>query len=184
MNISYKEYIPHNWSVCPNSYQLLVPIEHRYRSKYSLEEHISVRSWWSFVIAFCKDLRAGRKFLEFCWMKCPWALQSSCNIKSPINFVKWILVNNSEGICRRLKQTWLHRRLNSRCGQLSKRSANASINLCRYLTGMEEATAGISEGFMAKIHFLIKEFSFRRRLSIKALCFWPSERATSTACTS
>lgn len=40
--------------------------------------------------------------------------------------------------------------------------------------------AGISDGSTAKMHFLIRESSFRRRLSNKALCGWPSARASST----
>lgn len=51
--------------------------EHKYRSVYSFEEQVSAKSWCNWVIAFCKDFRAGSRLLEFCWIEEPWTLQIS-----------------------------------------------------------------------------------------------------------
>jgi hypothetical protein len=72
--------------------------------------------------------------------------------------------------------------MNSKCGHFSRRDASASINRWRYLYGTDVATAGISAGLTAKIHFLMTESSFKRRLRINALLGWFSSRALSTAC--
>lgn len=79
------------------------------------------------------------------------------------------------------RNTWHHRRMNSKWGQFSKRPAKASISLCKYLEGIDEARAGMSVGLAAKTHFLISVSSFKRRLRIKALFIKPSLRAASMA---
>lgn len=157
--------------------------EHKYRSKYSFEEHVSAKSVCNLVIAFCKDFKAGSKFLEFCWIEWPWLLQISWT-KQKHNYIKILLYINSFKILNDevTNQTWHHRRINSRWEQLSKRSANASISLCKYLKGIEEATAGRSTGLTEIMHFLIRLSSFKRRLRASALLGWPLVSAASTAC--
>jgi hypothetical protein len=46
--------------------------------------------------------------------------------------------------------------------------------------GIAEQIALTSDGSTANMHFLIKESSFNRRLSIRALYYWFSARASST----
>lgn len=114
--------------------------EHKYWSIYSLEEHVSAKSWCILVIAFCKDFKAGSRFLEFCWIKLPWALHSSCHKRITIHewdrkiqTTKMLMWKESLESWSYEGDTWHHRSMNSKCGQLSRRSANASITLCKYL---------------------------------------------------
>lgn len=86
-----------NWCL---AHHFLVPVVHKYLSKYSLEEHVSAKSWCNLAMAFCKDFREGSRFLEFCWMEWPWALQSSCKIMTTQGWdqatLKYVLKNWSD----------------------------------------------------------------------------------------
>lgn len=59
--------------------------------------------------------------------------------------------------------------MSSKCGEFSNSSENASINLCRYLKGTDEITAGMSAWLIRIMHSLIRAYSFNRKLRIKAL---------------
>jgi hypothetical protein len=109
-------------------------------------------------------------------------LHSSCDKKKELDKddINQNISFNRDGGKDKENDTWDHKRINSRWGQLSKRSENASINLWIYLKGIAEQIARTSDGSTANMHFLIKESSFKRRLSIRALCCWFSERASST----
>lgn len=121
-------------------------------------------------------------------MELPWALQSSCKTNqskttSEISIQKQCsrsTASKNEQTRKPRKYTWHHRSMNSKCGHFSKRCANTSINLSKYLLGIDETTTGMSMELTAKMHFLIRESSFSLRLRIKALVTWSSLSAAST----
>jgi hypothetical protein len=89
------------WIVAFN--YLLALEEHKYRSIYSLEEHVSARSWCILVMDFCNDFSDGSKFLEFCWIEFAWDLQSSCHNKDKYQFIEPLdMIGSPETTCKLL----------------------------------------------------------------------------------